>query len=565
MMSHFFKNEAFPRVVVLGCILLLFSPNCRQTSLVRSPSPTARNGYRPASPGSLSSYIRTVLRISAEKGPRVEQALKHAQEQNPRLVSEAKESSDHPGDLQAGLRVAESYMNAGLYYPAFEVYQRLEATGEPDVKIELGLAAIWDQWQDYSLAQDHAEAALRLDPQSHEGWSRLGRIHLHHSDFAAAASSFEKAIALDPSDPVLFANAGYAFLRLDRVEKAEACLEKALSMDGTIVEAHNHLGIVLARLGRYELALTHFTQTSEPAVALNNLGIVLLEQGKQDEARKYFQQAIALKPDYQRARAHLDEVDSPAVPSSPITPDSPSKTSLTVAPGALPVVAPPALEPVAHPDRVSVSITPTVAPKMSSVRPTVPDSESLDTRNLIETGDIVIGKEAYRVKKTGSETEPSAPVTRAAVVYQPALPAPLRSVAALAQRAMMPSLGQTPAPGAFETVLHKELLAQAIRPGTGQAGPLGPSRSGANLQVTALGWQDPLLNPAVLADISLGRSTSPHSGRPDRPYVPSGLNLLLSGLFAFAVVIGLLLAGSYRVVVGFSLIVAGVVAGLMAL
>jgi hypothetical protein len=113
-------------------------------------------------------------------------------------------------------------------------------------------------------------------------------------------------------------------------------------------------------------------------------------------------------------------------------------------------------------------------------------------------------------------------------------------------------------------VPNENLIAQAPHPRTGLAGA-GTSRPGANLKITALEWQEPLLNPVELADVSLGRSPSLHSDPAGRLYVPSGVNLLLSGLFAFAVVIGLLLAGSFRAVVGISLIFAGVAVVVIAL
>ncbi len=532
------KRITFPITVL--CIFLFFSPNCRQSRLVRSQTPSARNAYRPASPGSLSSYIRTVLKISAEKGPQVEQQLKQAEAQSPDLTRQAEESSAHPADVATGLRLAESYVKAGLYFPAYEVYQRLQAAAEPRAEIELGLAGIWDKWQDYSLARTHAEYALQIDAQSHEAWSLLARIHLHRGDFEAAAVSFEKALGLQQSDPILFANAGYAYLRLGRLDQAQACLEKALSLDGTIAEAHNHLGIVLARRGQYDSALTHFTQTSEPAVALNNLGAVCLEQGKWEEARKFFREALSLKPDYDKALAHLRAAET-------LTPP-PARVSV---PEGIGIQSPEQqvgvdardTENGPPPSRVSVSIAPAspAVPLKPSVSLRLEPAKS-EAEEVSETGQIVLGKDAYLIEKAGPNPSAVRPAVSENHFYHPTLSSRIRSVA---QRFTEPLPPQAP-PGRDPI----------------PAAP-APSQPGASLSVTALRWQEPLLNSHAPARTSLDWSTFPHSDQPSPFYVPSLVDILLTSFLAVGTLLGLLLAGGGGAVISMAAVVVAIVSRLV--
>ncbi len=535
MLTLTFKRITFPRILAVLFLLLILAPNCRQSTLVRSQSPNARNAYRPASPGNLSSYIRTVLKISAEKGPAAEQRLKIAQEQNPELARQAEESSAHPTDVEAGLRLAESYVKAGLYYPAYDVYQRVLAASEPRAEIELGLAGIWDKWQDYSLAQTHAEYALQINAQSDQAWNLLGRIQLHRGDYQGAANSFQKALALQQSDAVLFANAGYAYLALGRLDEAQACLEKALSLDGTIVEAHNHLGIVLARRGEYDLALTHFNQTSEPAVALNNLGAVCLEQGRLKEARKFLAEALSVKPDYENALAQLREVDALAPPSARvnITPSGIHPAEPQPADEAGPAEAGP------PPSRVSVSIAPAFSPALP--KPAVSlmrEAAKPQAEELLEAGKILLGKDPYVIEGPVQDSTPARLIRSGNHLYHPTLPARLSSVADRVFESLPPQ-----APGRY--------------PQPAAAAP-APGRSGANLSVTALRWQEPLLNPNSPAR-ALDCSTSPHSDQPSLFYVPSLVDVLFTWFVAVGLFLGLLLAGGAGAMISMAAVLLAIV------
>ncbi len=534
------KSRRACRAVAALCIFLIFAPSCRQSTLVRSQIPSARNAYRPAAPGSLSAYIRTVLKISAEKGAKVEQQLKQAEAQSPDLTRLAEESSAHPADVEMGLRLAESFVKAGLYFPAYEVYQRLQAAAEPRAEIELGLAGIWDKWQDYSLARTHAEYALQIDAQSHEAWGLLARIHLHRGDFEAAAVSFEKALGLQQSDPILFANAGYAYLRLGRLDQAQAYLEKALSLDGTIAEAHNHLGIVLARQGQYDSALTHFAQTSEPAVALNNLGAVCLDQGKWEEARKFFREALSLKPDYDKALAHLRATETLAPPPARVS--VPEGIGIQFPEQQVGVDArdtengPP-------PSRVSVSIA--IAPALAGTpKPGVSlllEPAESKTEEVAETGEMFLGKGPYLIQKAAANPSAARPALSENHFYHPTLTSRLRSVA---QHFTEPLPPQAP---------------------TRRPLPVAPalSRPGASPSVSALRWQEPLLGPTVPAQTSLDWSTSPHSDQSSAFYVPTLGDVLLTGFFAIAVFLGLLLAGGAGALISVAAVVLAIVGRLV--
>ena len=84
-----------------------------------------------------------------------------------------------------------------------------------------------------------------------------------------------------------------------------------LNDSARLAEAHHRLGLALRNKGRLPEAQTELEQALSlrphaPGV-LNSLGTVLARLGKSSQAVESFEKAIALKPNYARARYNLAE------------------------------------------------------------------------------------------------------------------------------------------------------------------------------------------------------------------------------------------------------------------
>ena len=82
---------------------------------------------------------------------------------------------------------------------------------------------------------------------------------------------------------------------------AETQLRKVLSPKPDLVDARTNPGIVLATVGRLDESVTAFSRfpklRSDPDTHFN-LANVLTQQGSRDEARRHYQQALSLRPDF---------------------------------------------------------------------------------------------------------------------------------------------------------------------------------------------------------------------------------------------------------------------------
>ncbi|MEW6130953.1 MAG: tetratricopeptide repeat protein [Acidobacteriota bacterium] len=304
------KRFGIAGMLIMALVFGLLSGCKKRKSVAITPrAPAATTPYQSADPADLSEYIRTVLKISQENTVASEEKLAELLKAKPQLVALIQVAGANARDIQSRTLLAEAYFKAGLHRHAFQLYQEIKTIAPQDPIADLGLAKIWNEWGDYALASQHAEAALRLAPDSVKGLELLGKIKLQTNDLDGAISSFLSAIQLAPDNGSLYANAGYVYLARGDFQPARYYLERAVNLEPFLPEAQNNLGITLGHLGDYPNALRAFTIANGRVAGLNNLGVVYMEQRQWADACKAFRQALAIDPTYQKARKNLIEAE----------------------------------------------------------------------------------------------------------------------------------------------------------------------------------------------------------------------------------------------------------------
>ena len=129
-------------------------------------------------------------------------------------------------------------------------------------------ATIAAEGGDQETAATLWRAQLERDPETAEGWYRLGLYAVKEGRDAEAAEWLERARRLDPNLPDIQGHLGRCLLKLDRFDEAAIVLEPAIGDD---------------RGG---------------AVRLFHLGHARLRQGKNTAAQAAFQEAIDRAPSY---------------------------------------------------------------------------------------------------------------------------------------------------------------------------------------------------------------------------------------------------------------------------
>jgi Flp pilus assembly protein TadD len=131
---------------------------------------------------------------------------------------------------------------------------------------------------------------------------RLGR-------FAQAETHYKQALNLSPKDPKIWNDAGYSYYLRGRWADAERALMTAAKLAPDDERIRVNLGLTLAAQGRTESALPLLSHTSGDAVGHANLGYLLASTGQFDLARRQYEQALALRPDFDLPRRALARIE----------------------------------------------------------------------------------------------------------------------------------------------------------------------------------------------------------------------------------------------------------------
>jgi Flp pilus assembly protein TadD len=298
-------------VVVSLALVVAFSSCARHRSVtVVARKPADKQVYNAGTPQDLSEYIRSVLKISQENTEAADTALRALFQRRPELADLKRHVDATPDDVVARKLLAAAYLDEGLPSPAFRLYQEVIQQAPNDSVAELGIARVWNEWGDLSMAGQHAERALALNPQSTRSLELLGRIHLKRNELDAAISSFVSALKIDPDNAPLLSNVGYAYMSRGDWIPARDYLRRAVMRDQSLQQAQNNLGIVLVKLGDRTGALGAFMVVNRPAAAYNNLGVAYLSERRLVDARDAFKRSLALDPSYEKARENLAYADA---------------------------------------------------------------------------------------------------------------------------------------------------------------------------------------------------------------------------------------------------------------
>jgi tetratricopeptide (TPR) repeat protein len=217
------------------------------------------------------------------------------------------------------LKLADGYNQLGATDKAAQLY--LEALKSlPDVplireRVHAKLAEIYLHRDDHKRAVEQLEAVVRDDPTNPEAYRWLGNIAYDDKRPADAAENFSKAILLNPDFEDVYYDLANAQLELKRASEALGTLDKARHRFAQTFTLEFLTGLALSQQKSYAEALRHFTsaeviaQATKPA-QLNHLfyfqlGATSERKGDLEQAAKYFEKALALKPDFDEAQNYL--------------------------------------------------------------------------------------------------------------------------------------------------------------------------------------------------------------------------------------------------------------------
>ena len=148
---------------------------------------------------------------------------------------------------------------------------------------------------------------LRCDPEHLGGLQLLGLCKHRMGQSAEAVEIFQTALELDPNCADNWNNMGIAYGGLENPERAAECIKKAIELNPNQYLFLNNLALQYRAMQDYPNAvatLEKAIQVKEMPQLMVNMGGVYGEMKDAKNARKYFERACEIAPNY--SAAHVD-------------------------------------------------------------------------------------------------------------------------------------------------------------------------------------------------------------------------------------------------------------------
>jgi tetratricopeptide (TPR) repeat protein len=202
-----------------------------------------------------------------------------------------------PRSVLPHLRIGQVYLAQRKYELAGEAFGQAYEWGAKEEAL-MGLGSAYAGLGDEERAIRCWRQALALDPGEAAVRYRLGRIHLEQGDFQAAQKEFETLLAQDEHSPAAHYQMGLLLAGRNPQQATEHLTKAAADPENNV--APDAVGM---------LAVVEEVETEEnEARAAALLGVAYLERGELSLARRQFERAIQLNPDYAEAYAYLGHV-----------------------------------------------------------------------------------------------------------------------------------------------------------------------------------------------------------------------------------------------------------------
>ncbi len=157
---------------------------------------------------------------------------------------------------------------------------------------EMSFARLSERNGDNVKAKKLYRHILSEDPENRVALHRMGVISGKEGQYDEAVKYLTHASTVgDPSAEVL-SDLGYVYYLQDNQELAKTTLERSLVEDPDYEAARTNLAVVYAELGQYDIALSHFRQTTGEAEALSNLAYIQSQRGDLELAQQNYSRAL---------------------------------------------------------------------------------------------------------------------------------------------------------------------------------------------------------------------------------------------------------------------------------
>jgi tetratricopeptide (TPR) repeat protein len=217
-------------------------------------------------------------------------------------------------------REAAFYLNRGAYFYHQGAYDRAISEYDKALKVSPGFVRAYSnrgvayvQKGLFDEAVKDLSKALELNPNDTLALTNRGAVYVQKGLFDEAIGDLTKSLEINHNDASALNNRGAALLRKGFYQKAVQDLTNALRINAKDVNAFYNRGFAHYLMGNDDQAIDDLTRALELG-ALNKADIYRIrgmawhQKDENTKAKSDYQAAIALNPDDEEIRKHLDAI-----------------------------------------------------------------------------------------------------------------------------------------------------------------------------------------------------------------------------------------------------------------
>lgn len=163
------------------------------------------------------------------------------------------------------------------------------------------IAAFYEKREQFELASESYEKAVKLEPNLPDVWYSLGMLHHKQKEYKEAEIAFKKALQYDDDNFVYWYHLAYAYFEQEAYNDAADAAKHALDLSidfspslDIFVEACEWSG----QLEKCEDVILDLLKKRQKNLRFNmESGNLLLLEGRAKESLQYFEEAIELSPE----------------------------------------------------------------------------------------------------------------------------------------------------------------------------------------------------------------------------------------------------------------------------
>jgi len=231
----------------------------------------------------------------------------------------------NPEDSAIPYQLALVYRKQGREADAKQAFARSAAIRRTEADDALLRHECAQKLEEGPRDEAHTVCGRLYDTNNPLKLTALGTIYGQHGDLEAALPPLQRAAELEPQSPQMQYNLAFTYYELNRFAEAREHIAKAVERWPDIFQLNSLYGAVLLRLGEIRgawpvLQHAHELDPSDTRTAdllygtALTLGQESMTAAKYSDARRYFGEAVKLRPNAPEARQGLAEAGAQVKP-----------------------------------------------------------------------------------------------------------------------------------------------------------------------------------------------------------------------------------------------------------